>query len=651
MYKKIDYKNFKLKLEKKVEIVNLRLKQLLNIEDKNYSNFVQLIEILLEKFNKEYFLISHLNSVANTKETDEVWNSVLPIISKFYNEFNQNEEFYKAFKYVLKNDKKLNSYQERYLKETLRGFELSGIGLEESDKEEIRNINESLSKLQTEFSKNVLNDTKKFKVEITNPDDVKEFPESELKYHFKDGKWLFNLQYPSYSAYMKWGSNRKVRYKLYYNYIRRGIDNDITIEKILKLRNRKAEILGLNDYTELSLEFKIAENSDKVLDFLQNISEKSTPISVKDEKDLTNFAEKINHGKVEPWDRAYIIRKMKKELFNYDEDKIKQYFELNKTLKGMFNVLDNMFNLKFIEIKEETWDSSVKVFKVWKKYNYNNIYLGKIYFDLESRDNKRSGAWFNNYSTYWKYDGNINYGSGVIVANFQNSKKGKSYLTHSDVVTLFHEMGHALQHICSEVDDPTLSGINGIEWDGVEWSSQFLENLAYEKDVLKSFAINDNNEKIPNKYIKILKDLDKFRIGNYLNRQLEFSIFDMTIHKNVYSYKEISEILNKIRNDLKNKFTDFDKFQNGFSHIFSGGYAAGYYSYLFSQVMSIDSYLEFKNRGIFNKENCENWYDKFLKNGSKITSKEMFKNYMGRDINENSIFEFYGLNEKEVLAS
>lgn len=641
----MEYKNLPERLKSKAQWVNLRIKQLLEMNNKDYENFVHMVEVLLQRFKEDYFYLSHLNSVDNTDQTQKAWEESLPIINEFYNDLNQNEEMYVAYKEVLDREKDEN--RRRYLKETLRGFELNGIGLEKEIKDEIKNINESLSKLSTEFSKNVLKDTKKFKLEITDPNSVKEFPESELKNHqVEENKWVFTLLYPSYSAYMKWGSSSDVRKKFYLEKNKVGKDNESIIKDILTLRNRKAKILGLKDYSELSLEFKIAKDSDQIFSFLEDLRNPLTSIIEKEDKELIEYVKSINPeykwDSVQPWDKSYYINKLKKEKFDYNEDKIKQYFELNRTLENMLEILSNMFSLKFKKIKE---NSKVKTFKIWKVNNFDHKYLGEIHFDLETRESKRGGAWFNNLNSTYKIKGNINYSENFIVANFQQAKDGKSYLTHDNVVTLFHEMGHAMQNFCSEEDDITFSGIDNIEWDGVEWSSQFLEKLPFQREILKIIGKNDNNETISDSDIDKIIELDKFRIGNYLNRQIELSMFDMNLHIEENSDLDYSEIL-KLRETIKDRLNikthESDRFQNSFSHIFSGGYAAGYYSYLFSELFSIDSFLEFKKGGIFNSENCKKWYNSVLKRGSKLTTLEMYKLFTNKEMPEStSILAYY----------
>ena len=634
-FKYPDLENHISNLKELLKEVDNKINDLLKIKSKNYDNFYVPYNMLFEKVSKHNFYLSHINSTKNTDDTQTVTKEILPILSDWSTKNAQREDIFKALVEV--SNTNLTKSQKRAVNESILSKKLKGVGLKDELKEKITKINLRLSELSNNFSNNLLEATKKFKLEVTNPDDVREFPEDELKRHKKGDIWEFNLQTPSYSAYLKYGSNPNIRKELYTAYVTRAPENEYIIEETLNLRNKLATLLGYKDYSEISFSTKMVDNSDQVFNFLNTLKEKSLPMAEKEDKELKGFV-KNEYGvsDLNPWDKSYYINKYKEKNFKFKSEDLKPFFEQSLVLKGLLNFLNDKFDLEFKEVTNTyTWDKKVKVYDVFK----NNKEHSRVYFDLESRDDKRGGAWMNNSDTGYEWNGIKKIPVAYVTCNFTPSTADiPSLLTHSEVLTLWHEMGHILQHICSEVKDPIFSGINGVEWDAVEWSSQFLELFTYEKDVLQKFAIHyKTGEIIPDEYIDKINIMKNYRIGNSIKRQVELSLFDMKIHTTDNISKEkVQKILDNIRGELKIESITEDKFQNGFSHIFSGGYSAGYYSYKWAEVLSIDTFLEFIKRG-----DSEKYYNEFLSKGSSLTSMEMFENYMGRKPNENALIEYY----------
>jgi len=645
-----NYKDFKFpdlegdnhinKLKENLEIIDERIDNLLTIENKTYDNFYIPYNMVFDKISDQNFYLNHINSVKNTDRTKEVVNQALPILSEWSSKNAQREDIYDALKQVLQTD--LTKSQKRAVEESLLSKKLSGVGMEEDLKNKIKDINLRLSQLKNDYNNNLLESTKKYKLVITNPEDVKEFPEDELKRHEReDGDgWEFNLQAPSYSAYMKYGNNSELRKELKDQYVTRAPENEDIIEEMLTLKRELSELLGYKDYTEISLLTKMANDSDQVIDFLNNLKEKSLPIAKKEDETLLEFAKSeydYDNDYLQPWDKSYYSNKYQEEKFEFKSEELKPYFEQNKVLEGLFNFLNDKFEMEFKEVANDTyiWDDKVRVFDVYRKGEEHS----RVYFDLESRDDKNGGAWMSNSQEGYEWNGDKRTPVAYVTCNFTPSTDDlPSLLKHTEVVTLWHEMGHILQHICSEIKDPIFSGINGIEWDAVEWSSQFLELFVYEEDILRSFAYHyETGEVIPNDLIDKLNSIKSYMVGNSIKRQVSFSLFDMEIHKLKDTSKEnIQKVLTDIRQDMNIKTTEGDKFQNGFQHIFAGGYSAGYYSYKWAEVLSVDSFIEFNKRN-----NPTQYYDKFLSRGSSLTSMEMFEDYMGREPNENSLIEYY----------
>lgn len=667
-----------------------RINELVNIENKDYDNFIKPYSKSFDKLGNHTWILNHINSVKNTDETQKIKTDSLPILSEWYNKIGQREDIYESLLEVSKTD--LNDPQQRVVEESLLSFRLNGIGQEESIKQRIGDINTELSILSNEFSNNLLLSTKEYSLIVDNVDDVKEFPSDELERHISkedDNKWEFNLQPPSYSAYMKYGTNPDIRRKLYTAYVTRAPMNEDIIESILTLKREKSKILGYNNYAEISLLKKMARSPEEVLEFMERLKDKSKPYAEKDEVELNKFIlESYGIDEINPWDKSYYINKYQEKVFDFKSEELQPYFEQSSVLNGMFDFLNDQFGLSFKEVNDTyIWDEKVKVFDVTR----NDKPHSRVYFDLESRDDKRGGAWMNESQTGYlasneeyleflntklvevtdkklKYISDEDYenvtiyrdeerviedeiskykesgSSGRILpiayvtCNFTPSTETlPSLLKHSEVETLFHEMGHILQHICSEVDEETYAGIGGIEWDAVEWSSQFLELFVYEPSVLKKFGKHHKSgETIPTELIDKINSIKSYREGTSILRQLELGMFDMKIHTSEdTSKKSVQTILNNIREDMGSTYIDEDKFQNGFSHIFSGGYSAGYYSYKWAEVLSVDAFLNYKE-----KEDSDNYYDKFLSKGSSKLSMDMFIDYMGREPNEESLIKY-----------
>lgn len=631
---------FKETVLSQMDNIKKSVNDLLSIKDKTYANFLIPYNLLFEDYGLNIFTLSHIKSSCTNDDIDELYNEMLPLISDFSTEFKQRDDIYEAFKYIKENDT-LDTSQERYLDKVLLSFKLSGIGLNDDDKKRIGHINSRLSELSSNFSNKILNDTKDFKLVVDNKDDVLEFDDSELERHYdkEKGNWIFTLQYPSFSAYMKYGNNRSLREKLYKAYVNRGKGNDLLIDEMLSLKHEKANILGYNNYAEISLLTKMANTPTDVINFLDNLSsDEIIDMANSENSELLEFA-KLNGFEGEelrPYDIAYFNNKYELEKFNYDENEVKVYFEQGSVLNGLFKFLNNTFDLEFRQVEDPNiWHDKVYVYDVYRSDNYHS----RVYIDLEARTNKRQGAWMNNSHTGYKYNGDVKYPIAYITCNFTPSTDDlPSLLKHSEVHTLFHEMGHVLQHICSEVSDPLLSGINGVEWDAVEWASQFLELFTYNKDVISNISRHyETGESMPKDIINKIINKKNHRFANNLLRQVEFGKFDMMIHTT--ESPNVKETLTEIRTQLSRTFEEYDNFQNAFGHIFGGGYSAGYYSYKWSEVLSEDSYNEFIKRGINDGNNAIEFYNKFLAMGSSVPSMDMFKDYMKREPNPGILLE------------
>jgi len=646
-----EFLEFKINLDSFIEVLNAKLEQnntqiqtLLKQENKTYVNFVKPIQMMDERLEHFFTPLSHINSVNNSDKTQKVYAESLPIITEYSTQISQNIDMYKSYKEILENEKDtLNFQQIRVLELNIQGFELSGAHLDEKTKKRLAEINIKKSELSNNFSQNLLDATNAYEKIITDEEDVKGIPNSDLEdaKFTEDGvvKYKFTLQMPSYISYVTYGPNREIREELYKAYVTRAPENAIIIDELLVLKNEMANLLEFENYSEYSIATKMANTQDEVIGFLEKLVKDSKAQAKEELKELQTMSDTT----LENFDSAYYSEILKKEKYDLDEELYRPYFEQKNVVNGMFDFLSKLFGITFKKVDEILWDD--------KAFSYDLHVDGKLrarlYLDLEARESKRGGAWMHNFQTHCtKEDGTEQLASAFIVCNFPpSSQNNPSLLRHDDVVTLFHEMGHAIHHMLSTVNENEVSGVNGVEWDAVEFPSQFLENFAYEPSVLKLFASHyKTKEIIPDDMIKKLVKSKNFLSASGMLRQLEFSIFDFKLHSKVYQGDEVQALLDSIRKDTALiKTPDYNKFQNGFAHIFAGGYAAGYYSYKWAEVLSADAFFLIVDEGIFNSKTAKKYLDIILNGGGSKSMSILFKELMGREVDTNNLLRLNGI--------
>ena len=642
--------NSKELLEKFLDENRKKIDELLNLENKTYKNFVLPFQEIGDSINDFLTPIFHIDSVKNSEITSKVYEECIPVISKYETEISQNEKFYHIFKTIQDNEKStLNDIQNKVLENEIRDFKLSGCHLEDEKKKRLEDINLRLSEISHKFSQNLLNATKEFSLIIDNFEDVKEIPASDLELaKFEEEgvtKYKFTLQMPSYLAYITYGTNREKREEIYKAYCTRAPQNGKIIEEILALKNEKANILGFENYAQYSLATKMASKEEEVVTFLEELGKKAK-LKAKDElEEIKALASKDGVTDFRTSDVSYYSEKLKKAQYELDEEYYRPYFEQQSVLNGFFDFLYEMFNIKFTKANTPAWDEKVKVYDL----NENDKTIARIYIDLESRSDKKGGAWMNSWHTYHKNsNGDIKLPTAYIVGNFPPSTLDTpSLLRHSDVVTLFHEMGHALHHLLSKIEEPFVSGISGVAWDTVEFPSQFLEYFSYDKEVLKLFAKHyQTGEVLDDEAIDKIIKAKNFQSSMATVRQVEFALFDFKIHQKLYKTEnEVQDILNDVRNEFSVMIPpSYNKFQNGFSHIFSGGYAAGYYSYKWAEVLSADAFYMFIDSGnIFNKELGIKYKDTILSKGGSYNMDKLFFDFAQREPSVDSLLKIDGI--------
>lgn len=641
---KVDLDSFIEELKYKLEQNNKKIGELLEIKEKSYANFVKPIGMMDERLEQFFTPLSHLNSVCNSDETQKVYADALPIITEYSTKLSQNLDIYKAYKEIQKNEQKsLNGEQKRVLELNILSFELSGAHLDEKTKERLGEINIRKSELSNDFSQNILDATNAYEYIIEDEKDIEGIPQSDLlNAKFEENgvtKYRFTLQLPSYIAYMTYGKNEKIREELYRAYVTRAPQNEQIIDELLRLKNEMSLLLGFDNYAAYSLKSKMAKDEKSVIDFLQKLLINSKEQAHAELKEVEALAKKP----LQSFDTAYYSELLKKEKYDIDEELYRPYFERSSVLEGTFAFLEKLFGIRFEKTDEKLWHTNAFSYDLY----VDKKLRARLYLDLEARKGKQGGAWMNNFQTHCIDEkGNEQLASAVIVCNFPPSSSDMpSLLRHDDVVTLFHEMGHALHHMLSSVNENEVSGVNGVEWDAVEFPSQFLENFAYEPHVLKLFAKEYKTEEIiPDEMIDKLVKSKNFLSASGMLRQLEFSLFDFKLHTQLYQSQQVQDLLDSIREESALiKPPSYNKFQNSFSHIFAGGYAAGYYSYKWAEVLSADAFFGVVDEGIFDSKTAKRYLDIVLAKGGSQSMDELFVELMKREPNPNNLLRLNGI--------
>ena len=638
---KVDLESFIEELQKKVDTNSKKIEELLKIEDKTYANFVKVLELMGEDMEEFFTPLSHLNSVNNSEKTQDIYTKSLPIITEYSTKLSQNLDIYNAFKEIQKSEE-LNSEQKRVVELNIQNFELSGANLDDEKKKRLEEINLKNSELSNDFSQNLINAINEYEMILDEKDVEGLSAEDKKSYEVEiDGakKYKFTLQMPPYITYMTYGKNREKREELYKAFVTKAPKNAKIIDELMRLRDEEAKILGFENFAQLSIAPKMAKDEKSVVDFLQELARAAKPMAKEELQELREFA---NLPDLQSFDLTFYAEKLKKSKYKFDQELYRPYFEQNSVVQGLFGFLHSLFGIEFVKNDESLWDE--------KASSYDVLVDGKtrarLYLDLESRKGKRGGAWMHNWQSHYVDDkGKEHLASAFVVANFPSSVNSPSLLRHDDVVTLFHEMGHALHHLLSEVDENGVSGIAGVEWDAVEFPSQFLENFAYEPKVLKMFAKHYKSKEIlSDEMINKIVEVKNFHSALGMLRQVEFSLFDFKLHQALHVEGSVQALLDSIREETSLiKPPSYNKFQNGFAHIFAGGYAAGYYSYKWAEVLSADAFLKVVDEGIFDTKTGRDYLHIILAKGGSKSMRDLYIELMGQEPQTQSLLRLNGI--------
>lgn len=611
---------------------------------------VEPLEKALTQLTRAWGAVGHLTGVMDSSQLREAYNANLPRTTQFFIELSQSELLFARYKEIASSEafSSLDSLKQRVISHELRDFRLSGAELPAPQKARLKQLEEESSALGQKFSENLLDATNAFALDVCDqaelegiPSDILEMYAAQAKAAGVDG-WRITLQIPSYLPAMQYACSRALREKLYRAYITRASelgdpsqDNTPIISRLLEIRREEAQLLGMKDYAEVSLAVKMAKSPRKVLDFLEELARKAKPKALEDYKELQEFArDKLGLEKLEPWDTAWASEKLRRAKYNYSGQEVRRYFTLPAVFSGMFALVEKLFDIRIEPDAAPVWHPDVQFWRITDK---NGRLIAQFYTDLYARSSKRGGAWMDNDSTYAVLpDGSVRTPIAYLVCNFQQPVGGKpATLTHDDVTTLFHEFGHGLHHTLSRVPLAQLSGINGFEWDAVEMPSQFMENWTWNFDVLETLSQHvDTNEKLPRELFEKMLAAKNFQSGMFCVRQLEFALFDMRIHADEQSShaEDFQHVLEDVRREVAVvPSADFNRFAQSFSHIFAGGYAAGYYSYKWAEVLSADAFSAFEEEGLFNKDTGRRWVDEVLSRGASRDAMESFIAFRGRE--------------------
>ena len=613
-----------------------------------WANFAKPLEDIEEMLSRAWSQVGHMNSVVNSPELREAYNASLPKLTDFYSDLGQDERLYAKFR-TLRNSEEfntLNDAQQKIIENELRDFRLGGAELPEEEKIRFKAIQESLSKITTKFEENLLdtvNDFAYFVLDISElkgtPEDVIQAAQEAASAEAKEG-YKFTLHFPSYMPVLQYCENRNLRELLYRAYATRASefgksdwDNTPLIKEILKLRREAAQLLGYKSYAEMSLATKMADTPAEVTSFLDGLAQRAKPFARSDMQELTQYASKLGINEMQAWDIAFVSEKLREDKYAFSDQEVKQYFPEAQVLLGLFKVVETIFGVHVKKVQAPVWHSDAAFYEIGDK---PGKVIGQFYLDLYARNNKRGGAWMDEAITRRKLaKNNIVTPVAYLTCNFSAPVGNKPALfTHDEVITMFHEFGHGLHHMLTQVDDYGVSGIKGVEWDAVELPSQFMENFCWEWDVIRHMTKHvGTGASLPRELFDKMVAAKNFQAGMQTVRQIEFSLFDMRLHDefNPDEKSTALDLIEQVRDEVAVvRPPKWNRFPNGFSHIFAGGYAAGYYSYKWAEVLSADAYSMFEENGVLCAETGQRFWHEILAKGGSRPALESFVAFRGR---------------------
>ena len=623
-----------------------------------WATFVAPLEDANEQLSRAWSQVSHLNAVVNSPELRMAYNENLPKVTEFYADISQNLKLFEKFKAFKATPEfvQLSAPQKKIVENEIRDFRLGGAELAETQKERFKAIQEALASAAAKFEENLLDTTNAYAQYIERAEEVAGLPTDVLQAAQEaahaDGKpgWKFTLHAPSYMPVMQYAEHRPLREEIYRAYTTRASefgkpewDNTALIQQILQLRQEAAHLLGFKSYAEVSLATKMAQTPAEVIDFLQSLAYRAKPFAQQDLTELRAFAAEQGLHDLQTWDVGYYSEKLREARYGFSDEEVKQYFPESPVLAGMFKVVETIYGLQIHASPAPTWHPEVRFFSLTDQQGQ---LLGQFYLDLYARNNKRGGAWMDDAITRRRRQATIQTPVAYLTCNFSAPVGGKPALfTHDEVITLFHEFGHGLHHLLTKIEDLGVSGINGVEWDAVELPSQFMENFCWEWDVLRHMTQHvESGEILPRGLFDKMLLAKNFQSGMQTIRQVEFALFDMHLHHDFDPNKNALELLQRVRDQVAvMQPPGYNRFPNNFSHIFAGGYGAGYYSYKWAEVLSADAYSLFEENGVLNRDVGHRFWSEILGRGGSRPALESFIAFRGREPTIDALLRHSGM--------
>lgn len=645
----IDINEFKTHLEAMLKGHLEQIKTILKTNRQyTWDNLMYPLDDLADELERFWSPLSHLHAVMNSPTLRECYQKSLPLLSEYESAIGQNQKLYEAIKSI--DTTHLDSAQQKIIADSLLDFELSGVALSKELKKRFEVIQTRLDDLSNKFQNNILDATQAFTLHITNSTRLAGLPEhalntaKELAIEKGLAGHVLTLEYPCYQAVMTHTEDRNLREEMYQAYVTRAsdqgptagrFDNTALINEILALRHEQAQLLGFTNYAELSLATKMAESSNHIINFMDDLVKKASQQAKDEFKQLQQFAaEKFHLDKVQPWDVGYLSEKRRQDLYALSQEELRPYFPQPKVMRGLFAIVKKLYGITIEEIAGvDVWHKDVQCYCVVDQHNQVR---GYVYTDLYARPNKRGGAWMDSLQSRRKLEsGHVQLPIATLTCNFAKASANKpAMLSHDEVIILFHEFGHCLHHILTQVDYMGGSGINGVEWDAVELPSQFFENWCWVQEALNLLTSHiDTEEILPEVIFERLIAAKNFQSAMAMLRQIEFSLFDFLIHKDYDSKKEslVTDVLAAVRTKTNVvPIAPYNRFQHSFSHIFGGGYAAGYYSYSWAEVLSSDAFARFEEEGVFNQKTGLDFLKNILEVGGSMKAAEAYVAFRGR---------------------
>ncbi|MFZ2290400.1 MAG: oligopeptidase A [Halopseudomonas yangmingensis] len=627
----------------------------------SWATLVQPLDEMGERLSRAWSPVSHLNAVMNSPELREAYDSCLPLLSQYFTELGQNQRLYQAYQQLAEGPAfaALDQTQQTIVQHALRDFRLSGIALPAEQQQRYGELQMRLSELASRFSNQLLDATQAWSKSFTDVAALDGLPESALaqardaaQARGEDG-WLVTLDFPSYYAVMTYAHDRALRQELYTAYCTRAsdqgpqagqFDNGPLIDETLQLRQELASLLGFASYAELSLATKMAETPEQVLQFLRDLASRSRPHAEQDLAELRAFAAERGCTDLQSWDVGYYSEQLRQHRYAISQEELRPYFPVDTVINGMFAIVQRLYGIELREVQAfERWHADARLFEVFEQGQR----IGRFFLDLYARSHKRGGAWMDGCRDRRRLpDGQLQQPIAYLVGNFTPASGGKpALLTHDEVTTLFHEFGHGLHHLLTRVDYPAASGINGVAWDAVELPSQFMENWCWEPEGLALISGHyQTGEPLPQALLDKMLAARNFQSGLGMLRQVEFSLFDFELHAGCHPDQSVQQVLDAVRAQTS-VFPPpaFNRFQNGFSHIFAGGYAAGYYSYKWAEVLSADAFSRFEEEGVLNPQTGRAFRDSVLAQGGSREPMALFVEFRGREPSIEPLLRHSGL--------